>query len=361
MNIGILDEFREKNMTGINRVVVGTIENLKKMDRENHYMFLGDTDYLPVKLKNIGIFFDKSREINLNYTLFSYDIQLVHSFYRAYDFHASFKCARVLTIHDLILLSHPEVASDNLFQYFNDPLRRCAQKADKIIADSISTKKEIVDFFEIAEEKIEVIYPGLYPKAREDKVRITKNLKKLENMKFLLSVSGLTLYKNQIGLMKAFRIFKERHPQSDLKLVLTGPTRMKMEGIYEELKKIPNYEEEVILTGYVTDGELIWLYQNCLAYALVSWYEGFGLTILEALSQGKAVISSNTTSMPEVGGDAVEYCDPFDIESIAAAIERVVLNDSRRQELEGKAKQQAEKFSYEAAAKKTLDIYQSFR
>lgn len=361
MNIGILDEYREKNLTGVNRVVAGTLEELLKIDKENTYKFLGKTDYLPVKLDEVGIFFDKSKEVNLNYTLWSHDFDIVHSYFRAYDFNEHIKCARVLTIHDLILLAHPEMGTKDLYEYYAGPLKNCAQKSDCIIADSEFTKKEIVQYYDIQPEKIKVVYPGLYPKNKFSASNVEGALAKLQNQPYILSVSGLTIYKNHIGLMNAFRIFKERHPESDLKLVITGPARINMQGIQEALIRIPNYETEVIFTGYVTDEELIWLYRNCLAYALVSWFEGFGLTILEAQSQGKAVITSNTTSMPEVGGDAAEYVDPFNVESIVTAMENVVLNDMHRKELEEKAIIQAKKFSYEKAARDVLDIYNSFQ
>lgn len=356
MHIGIIDEFREKQMTGINRVVCGTLEELIKRT-ENTYSFLGQTHYLPIKIDEISLFFDKGKEIDLNFLLLSHKMDVVHSFYRAYRFNEKIHCAKVLTIHDLIMLTHPEVATQAVFNYFDGPLRRCARAADIIFADSESTKKDIIDYYKISEDKIEVVYPGLYPRTTRNLIAVSEKWQRLEKEKFILSVSGLTVYKNQLGLIKAFRVFMEKHPESDLKLVITGPPRMRMEEIYDELRKL-KYGDSVIFTGYVSEKELIWLYQNCLVYTSVSWYEGFGLTILEALNQGKAVICSNTTSMPEVGGDAVEYCNPFDIESIECAIERVVLDDNRRRYLEKKSIAQAEKFSYKIAAEKIMNEYE---
>lgn len=102
------------------------------------------------------------------------------------------------------------------------------------------------------------------------------------------------------------------------------------------------------------------MYQNAAAFAYVSFYEGFGLPILEAMAAGKAVICSDTTSMPEVGGDAVEYCNPYDYESIAAAMENVIFNTQRRKYLEERAVIQAKKFSYEKAARQVFEIYKEF-
>ncbi len=359
MNIGIIDEFREKYITGINRVVCGTLTELQRQSNFN-YCFLGKTDYLPIKLPEVGLFFDKEKEINLNYTLMSHKIDVVHSFYRAYDFSDRIECGRVLTIHDLMVMLQKEHSSKALCDYFEEPLRRCAQKADVIIADSQYTKKDIVQHYNILPEKIKVIYPGLYPQNDFEKIISVDSVKDLAGKQYIFSVSAMSAYKNQVGLIKAFRIYKQRHVDSDLKLVLTGPPRLHMEGIWEEIRKVPDYETEIVFTGFVSDEELIWLYRNCLAHAQVSKFEGFGLTVLEALSQGKTAICSNVTSLPEVGGDAVEYCDPYDIESIVTSIENVVLNETRRKELESRALGQAAKFSYEKAASQTLEIYKKF-
>ena len=105
---------------------------------------------------------------------------------------------------------------------------------------------------------------------------------------------------------------------------------------------------------------MVYLYKNCLATGFVSFFEGFGLPVLESLYYGKTVICSNATSLPEVGGDAVEYCDPYDVESIEYAFERVVLDDNNRQKLEKLATVQASKFSYEKMAKETLEVYKQF-
>ena len=185
MNIGILDEFREKQMTGINRVVAGTMTELLKIDNANKYSFIGKTDYLPVKLDEIGIFFDKSKEINLNYTLYSHKLDIVHSFYRAYDFSKHIDCARIFTI----LLVHPEAGSKDLYNYFHGPVRNCAKNADFIISDSEFTKKEIIEHYGIEEEKIKVIYPGLYPKHKFTSLNVTSDITRLADEEYILSVS----------------------------------------------------------------------------------------------------------------------------------------------------------------------------
>ena len=144
-----------------------------------------------------------------------------------------------------------------------------------------------------------------------------------------------------------------------MKLVLVGGIGWDNE-FENEISRLNQYRDSIILTGFVSDKELSSLYQFALAVAYVSFYEGFGLPLLEALTAGKAVISSNVTSMPEVCGKVACYCDPYEIESIEDAIDRVVNDEDYRNSLELNARTQAANFSYKKAAKETIDIYNSF-
>ena len=228
-----------------------------------------------------------------------------------------------------------------------------------IIAVSESTKKDVIEAYCIPEEKVRVVYSGIYPENAFTPDNSGKVITGLEGTSFLLSVSAVGANKNQGGMIRAFMQFKIHHPESNLKLVLCGPIRQ-----YDVIRKIEDeygdIGKEVVFTGFVSDDELAWLYHSAIAFIYVSFYEGFGLPILEALSAGRAVICSNTSSMPEVGGDAAEYCDPYDVDSIEVAITNVVMNEQRKSELESAATMQAAKFSYEKTAKETLEIYRSF-
>lgn len=174
-----------------------------------------------------------------------------------------------------------------------------------------------------------------------------------------MTVSTLRAYKNMLGLVKAFCLFKELNANTDINLIIVGKNN-KSNDVIKEIMNFCGERRDIIFTGYVTDDELVYLYKNSIATGFVSFYEGFGLPVLESLSYGKTVICSDQTSIPEVGGDAVEYCNPYDIESIENAIEKVVLNDNYRQELEKRALIQAAKFSYSKAAEETLKIYNLF-
>lgn len=231
---------------------------------------------------------------------------------------------------------------------------------NQIIADSHNTKKDIVDLFNVNPDKVNVIYPGMFKLNMEyDENNISDRIKKLTNQPYIMTVSTLREYKNMIGLVRAFILFKELHKDSDLNLILVGKD-FKNNSVRMQIGELCEGREDVVFTGYVSDEELVYLYKNCLATGFVSFFEGFGLPVLESLYYGKTVICSNATSLPEVGGDAVEYCDPYDVESIEYAFERVVLDDNNRQKLEKLATVQASKFSYEKMARETLDVYKQF-
>lgn len=358
MRIGILSQNKEKAITGINRVTQGTLEDLLKIDMENQYYFLGRTDWLNVNIPEIPLIPNGGKIFSLDFAVIAHPLDVVHSHYRPFSIDSKIGVAKILTIHDLIPLIYDDWYCSQ-YEYFNESIRRCAESADTIITVSEHTKKDVIDYYGIPEDKIEVVYNGLYPKQLFNTTMKGVSVNELEGKRFLLSVSGVGPHKNQVGLAEAFVNYKKKYPDDELQLVLTGPIR-RYEVIRDIMKRFPEEGKDIVLTGFVSDEELLWLYQEALAFIYVSYYEGFGLPILEALSVGKAVISSNTSSMPEVGGDAVCYCSPGDIESILYAIVKVVQNDNYRQSLEKSAKQQASKFTYDKSAKKTLDIYMKY-
>lgn len=358
MNIGILAQLKQKKITGINRVTLGTVSELLKLDGENYYCWLGQTAWLPLTLDTVDVLFASDAPIQLSLAALSHGLDVVHSHYRPFTLSAGVPCGRILTVHDLIPLLHQEW-NNNQWDYFDGPIRRCAQEADIVIAMSESTKRDVVEQYRIAEEKVKVVYSGLYPAKLFGTDAVGRQVDGLYAGKFLLMVSALGANKNLEGLVRAFLQFKTHHRESDVQLVVTGPVRQ-FQVVREITEKYPGLSESIVFTGFVSDEELVWLYRNALAFAYVSFYEGFGLPILEALSVGKAVICSETSSMPEVGGEAAQYCNPYETDSIEEAIAQVVLNENRRRELEKRAPLQAAKFSYEKTARETLEIYRRF-
>lgn len=355
MKVGILCQYGEKQLTGVSRVVQGVVRELKRKDTENEYFYFGREPFLPESLENIDVLYTNKGFFLLDLAVMSKQIDIVHSFYYAYKI-SDKRCKQIITIHDLVHFIHPEWFYESTNAYFKGPLKEMSKRADAIIADSYSTKKDVVQCYEVDENKVSVVYPGLYPQELYKYDGVNPCIEGIQQDKYILSVAAVHEYKNQTGLIKAFASFKNRYPDIDLKLVLVGNTRKEM--YLHDLIEKSGCRGDIIITEYVNDEGVIWLYKNAFLFACVSLFEGFGLPVLEALACERPVICSNVKSIPEVGGDAVYYCNPYDVDSITDAFEKVILDDERRTSLMEKAKVQASKFSYVKAAREILEIYE---
>ena len=358
MRIGIISVHQEQP-GGVSNVIRGTVSELLLQSKTDHFFQMGEDDGLRLGLPWIQAPYD-SRGVNLNFAALAENINIIHSMYSPFHIGKGVPCAKIYTIHDMIPYLHPEWFEKSFGEKFNHEFRRCAEESDIIIAVSENTRKDIIEGFRVDEKKVICIYNGLnyIPALTEDAVDMQS--KGLPEEPFLLSVSAFDSYKNQDGLIRAFLQYKEHHIDNPIKLVLTGNIRNRMKTD-EKLINNPLYEKNVIFTGYVSEEELRWLYRHADAFAYISLYEGFGLPILEAMAHGRAVIASNTSSMPEVGGDAVEYCNPYNADSIECAINNLFEDTEKRQELEKKAVLQAKKFSYYNTARELLEIYHNMQ
>lgn len=357
MNIGIMTTKENKQMTGIQRVTVDTMKELLKQDKKNQYfMIQGNAPGISFQEDAKEWLLDSFwTENTVDFLCRAYNIDVLYSFYPSINISAN--CKKILTIHDMIPLAFPEWFGKEAYIKFNGSLRKSAMEADKIIAMSEYTKQDIIKYYGVDEKKIEVIYSGIQPAISNNSTDIDVHKKYGIKDKYILSVCTIEPRKNLKGLVNAFFTYKSRYPKSDLQLVLTGKNGWQTE-IVEFIKSSEKYCDDIILTGYVSSEDLSMLMEKALTMAYVSFYEGFGLPVLEGMAAGKAVISSNTSSLPEVGGDAVVYCNPYDIESIVDAIKRVVEDESFREEIGKRAVQRAGLFSYEKTAQQVLKVLQ---
>lgn len=361
MDIGILSSLvKEKNVTGISKVAIGICNEIANTSSDCCLKLIGTDIYNRMNKRIVEIPFNITSlgTMKMNFVASAYALNIIHSYYDAFDFNNDLiKCGKVLTVHDLYPTIHPEWKSNAEAEYFNNDIYNCAKKADVIIADSECTKRDLVNYWKINPDKVKVIYCGIFKEELYNNLSDKYEIKNLANCKYLLSVSGLDKNKNQDGLLKAFSEFKHKYRDFDIKLVLTGPIR-DANIAFEVHDK--NISDDIVYTGYVSDEELVWLYKNAYAFIYPSFFEGFGLPILEAMKSGCPVMCSETTSMPEVGGEAAEYFNPYDVDSIVDTIERVVFNENKMNEMKKKSIVQAEKFSYKKAALQTLEVYKGF-
>jgi len=264
----------------------------------------------------------------------------------------------VVTIHDLAFKIFPQhFTKKDLFK-LNRLADLAIKNADKIIAISESTKKDIIKFYpRIDKEKIFVVYNGfdseLFNKKFSDedfeKISISYNLKAKS---YLLYVGAIQPRKNLGVLIEAFE--KIKNANNDLKLVLAGAPAWKSESTFEKIAKSP-FKNDIIVTGRLPFEDVSVLYKNSLISIYPSLYEGFGIPILEAMASGVPVVSANNSSLPEVGGDAALYFETENSDDLARCIKKIISDDNLRNELIQKGIERAKNFSWEKCARETLD------
>lgn len=229
-------------------------------------------------------------------------------------------------------------------------LQIVARKSKRIITISEFVKKDIVHFTRIKPEKITVTLESA------DRINSpTEVFQKLEEKPFLLYVGRTLPHKNLQRLIDAFELVKRDVP--DLHLVYVGKKDSlsdKFEA-YAKSRNITDFHQ----TGYVSEGQLRWMYENCALYVFPSLSEGFGLPPLEAMIHGAPVASSNATCLPEINGDAAHYFDPLDVTDIAEKIKQVLTDEKLRKDLIKKGSKQVKKYSWKRMAEQTLEIYKN--
>ena len=261
----------------------------------------------------------------------------------------------VLTIYDMTHEIFPEYFPLRNYEIKNKKI--LAKKASKIIAISNSTKKDIINFLNIEEDKIVVIYLGC-SLVTNDKRYCDLNINTYFNLvpqKYLLYVGSRNGYKNFYYFVRAIsQILKK---DKDLYIICAGGGKFNRdEKFYFESLDL---QDSLINFEICDDNLLKYLYSKAAAFVFPSLYEGFGLPILEAFSCGCPVVLSNKSSLPEVGGDAAIYFEPKNIKSIIGAVTDVIYNDNLRKELIKKGFEKLKKFSWEKTAIQTRNVYES--
>lgn len=262
----------------------------------------------------------------------------------------------VISIMDLSYIHYPEMfRKRDLYQLKNWTLYS-ARNAAKIITISQSSKNDIIRYYFLSPEKIEVVYPGIKQELRIMNQELRNSMKKYDiHTPYILFVGTLQPRKNIKRLIEAFSHITREKEFKDTKLVIIG----KKGWLFEEILKAPEefqVEKNVKFLDFVSDEDLPHLYKGARCFVLPSLYEGFGLPVLEAMKHGVPVVTSEISSLPEAGGSAAVYFDPYNVQDIADKILSVIKSESRRKEMIEKGYKQVKKFSWEKAATQTLEI-----
>ncbi|MGB5773034.1 MAG: glycosyltransferase family 1 protein [Crocosphaera sp.] len=270
------------------------------------------------------------------------------------------KASKIMTIHDLTFIKFPNY-STTIVKGYIERIKRCLSWTDAIITFSENTKQDIVELLNIDPN---IIYVTPQASRYYANYLTRKLLYDHRNVidyylykPYFLFVSTLEPRKNILTLIEAFEYLKHNY-KIPHQLILIGKKGWNYQDIFDKIN-ISNFKEDIQHLDYVSDELVAIFYSQAEAFIYPSFYEGFGLPVLEAMTLGAPVIVSNTSSLPEVAGDAALYINPNDYHELAQIMLKVVDNSTLRKEMINKGKKQADQFSWERTAKATLNVYKS--
>jgi glycosyltransferase involved in cell wall biosynthesis len=349
MKIGIDGRASIFVKVGFGTYVRNLIKYLHKIDNENKYVIYNK----PWGNLEDHILGDLWEELLLPLNLKKESIDIYHGTIGRLPL-LKFNTKYIVTLHDTIPITFGEVVSKKHRFYITKKWKSTLKSADKIIAPSYCAKQDIIKTFNIPDDKIKVIYEGVEEMFRKLDSNLSFNeVRKFYGItkKYILAVGAIEPRKNIPALFSAYKIIKEKG--FDYQLVVVGPGAWKEKLI---LNKI-NSNNNVIVTGYVPKSHLVLLYNAADVFVFPSLYEGFGLPLLEAMACGVPIAASNTSSLPEIGGDTALYFDPLNVDEMANTIKNILKNSELQQEMRNKGLERAKLFSWEKASRETLVLY----
>ncbi|NDJ85676.1 MAG: glycosyltransferase family 4 protein [Chloroflexi bacterium] len=262
----------------------------------------------------------------------------------------------IATVHDVIPLSMPGFNTHLDTLIYRRWLPRVLPRLDAVITVSEASKNDIAQHLRVPPRRIHNASEGvtnIYRPADASHLEQVRAHYELPQ-RYILYVGSIEARKNLSRVLEAFASLKQSGVSHDL--VIVGPQKWKYGAILETLQRL-KLENSVLFTGYVPETDLPIIYSGADVFVFPSLYEGFGLPVLEAMACGTAVVTSNTSSLPEVIGDAGLQVDPYSVDEIASAILRLLGDAALRHRLQQKAIERAAGFTWERTAETTIDIY----
>lgn len=263
----------------------------------------------------------------------------------------------VATVHDLGYLHFPEAHTPGQLAYLRLATIHNAERGRRVIADSVATKADLVRFHQIEAAKIEVVYPGLAPgleRVREEERVAAVQQKYGIVSPYFLYIGTIQPRKNLVRLVRAYAAYAEGVGAEQVQgLVLAGKAGWLSDGILAEIGK---HQLPITVTGFVAEADKAALLSGATALLFPSLYEGFGFPVLEAQACGTAVLCSNSSSLPEVAGEAALLVDPLDEAGLATGIGRMAEDGELRRELVQRGFVNVKRFTWERTAEQVMDV-----
>jgi len=363
---------------GMDRVALELIKNLQVLDKENQYFIFVKPDEDNTVIEETENFkiveveggsYPIWEQVKLPKMVKSYNCDVLHCTSNTAPLNV--KIPLITTLHDVIFkestIQKQLTSSASWYQKIGNIYRRLivdavVKRSNQLITVSNYEKQNISNVYRLDDSKIQTVHNGVnrnftseISEAKKEMVREKYNLPK----QFLLHIGNTEPRKNTARVLKAFNKYNNNF-SDEVKLVLIGLNESKLKSLLKDIGLEKELAKKIVLTGYVSDEDLPAVFNLSEMFLFPSLREGFGIPIIEAMACGVPVITSNTSSMPEVAGDAALLVDPNRVGSIFEAIVKLRLDREFRDKLISKGLERHKLFSWENAAKKVLNIYQQF-
>jgi glycosyltransferase involved in cell wall biosynthesis len=368
MRIGLDATAIPLNRAGAGNYIFNLMAGLARIDAENQYFIFSKPEHIKEwKITQPNFLFlscaSGYRPLRLAWEqcvlpmmVRQHKIDLLHSPH--YTMPLLCPCRSVVTFCDMIFFLHPEVHSLSKRIFFRAMMSASSRRADAIIAISESTARDVRDLLRVAPDKVHAIPlaagSNYRPIADRNAVNRVCRQYGLQAGEYVLFIGVLEPRKNIPVLLHAYRELANRGIRQ--KLAIVGKKGWMFDEIFSTVQTL-KIEDKVVFTGYVPEKDLPALYNGACLFVYPSLYEGFGLPVLEAMSCGTPVVTSNVSSMPEIVGDAGILVDPHDVHQLTEGLIKVISDDNLGRSLRQRGLERAAHFSWERTARETLQVY----
>lgn len=261
----------------------------------------------------------------------------------------------VVTVHDTAWVNYPEAFTPFMRQYLHWSTWFAVRSASRVIAVSEATRQDLIKYYQVKPEKV-IAVPHGYEVPTMSDAPVSGEVASQLPEKYVLFLSTIQPRKNVIGLIEAFVEMKQEHPELPHKLVIVGKPGWKYEATLEKIKQ---YKDMVVYLNHISDNDRWPVYRGADLFVHPSFYEGFGMWLLEAFACGVPTAVSNISSMPEVGGDAALYFDPHSRAEIKNVMLKVLTNPALAKELIERGKKRLLVYSWDRCAKETMEVFKN--
>lgn len=375
---------------GVGHYTYQLVRHLLEIDKDNFYVLFFDRDVVNRRLskfkkENVEIkffpFVQYKKFLPQSYSNFlasaflaKEELDIFHS--PTANLPSSYSYPSIITIHDLAVYKFPELYSEKERKFLYSTISSAVKQAEKIIAVSQSTKKDIQDIFSVESKNIKLIYHGIDKRffgqvhsAEVEKVKTKLGIA----ANYILFLGTIDSRKNIFRIIESYERLRDKlielpqaslaeeqaninHLLSKYQLVLAGRPGNQYDQIFKRISD-SRYKDDILLPGYINPEDLDPLFQGAKFFIFPSLYEGFGLPILEAMADGIPVITSNISSMPEIAKGRAILVDPFNVSEIAQAMSDLLTDAHLWRDLSRSGGERAKEFSWENTAKETLKFY----